>query len=238
MTVAPQRSARRSATSRSRRARSMGTRARRRLFPVASIPGAVTVTGGNSPIPTRLITRMKYSQHFPIAAGVGPHIQKFRLNSIYDPDYTGAGHQPYGFDTYELLYSRYRVFSASWVLKADNIEQSDPVTFVLVPSNVLGATTSVEQSAEMPRAKWRICAPGVQAVLNGRINLASLNGQSSTEFRGNDRVQSQVSTNPAEVALLNIIAQGTGNTGVYTCAYHITIMYHVEFFDPVALAQS
>ncbi len=33
----------------------------------------------------------------------------FRLNSLYDPDLTGTGHQPYGFDQFAALYSRYKV---------------------------------------------------------------------------------------------------------------------------------
>ena len=31
------------------------------------------------------------------------------MNSVYDPDYSGAGHQPQGFDEYSALYNSYRV---------------------------------------------------------------------------------------------------------------------------------
>jgi len=31
------------------------------------------------------------------------------MNSVFDPDYTGGGHQPQGFDEYSALYDSYRV---------------------------------------------------------------------------------------------------------------------------------
>ena len=39
-------------------------------------------------------------------------LYKFRANSIYDPDQTGGGHQPYGRDTLATLYNHYVVDSA------------------------------------------------------------------------------------------------------------------------------
>lgn len=41
-----------------------------------------------------------------------PGIHTFRMNSIYDPDYTGVGVQPYYHDTFVPLYDRYKVNAA------------------------------------------------------------------------------------------------------------------------------
>jgi hypothetical protein len=36
-------------------------------------------------------------------------VQQWRTNSLFDPDYTGVGHQPYQFDQIKTMYSFYRV---------------------------------------------------------------------------------------------------------------------------------
>ena len=36
--------------------------------------------------------------------------QYMRMNSLFDPDQTGTGHQPYYFDQFAALYNRYTVF--------------------------------------------------------------------------------------------------------------------------------
>jgi hypothetical protein len=36
----------------------------------------------------------------------------FRTTAVYDPDYTGTGHQPYGFDQHSRLYNHYIVDTA------------------------------------------------------------------------------------------------------------------------------
>ena len=39
--------------------------------------------------------------------------QVMKLNSLYDPDFTGGGHQPYLYDTMTATYANYRVYAAS-----------------------------------------------------------------------------------------------------------------------------
>jgi len=47
--------------------------------------------------------------HFVNYTTAGLSVQTFRLNSLYDPDETGAGTQPVGFDEIMALYTYYRV---------------------------------------------------------------------------------------------------------------------------------
>jgi len=58
-------------------------------------------------------TKLRYadniSQTSGASAGTFGSEWAFRLNSLYDPDYTYTGHQPYGFDQLASLYYSYRV---------------------------------------------------------------------------------------------------------------------------------
>lgn len=53
--------------------------------------------------------RLRYNDVFESGASVSPHVHSFRLCSIYDPDYTGIGHQPRFFDEIATWYDRYKV---------------------------------------------------------------------------------------------------------------------------------
>lgn len=58
-------------------------------------------------------TTFKWCQQTSINPGIGAIADKvFRANDLYDPDYTGVGHQPYGFDQLMTLYSHYTVLGS------------------------------------------------------------------------------------------------------------------------------
>lgn len=59
--------------------------------------------------PDRLITILKYSQQTSASGSATPSAQAWIVNSCYDPDATGTGHQPSFFDTLSSVYARYYV---------------------------------------------------------------------------------------------------------------------------------
>lgn len=69
----------------------------------------------------------------PAAGGV-PVTNVFSVNSLFDPDRTGAGHQPRGFDQISLLFSKYIVVGAK--ISATYIS-----TNVADSSYIIGITT-------------------------------------------------------------------------------------------------
>lgn len=64
------------------------------------------------PFPSKITATMRYSTTINLDPSLGtPAPYLFRANSIHDPDFTGIGHQPYGHDTYALIYNHYNVRS-------------------------------------------------------------------------------------------------------------------------------
>lgn len=67
-----------------------------------------------SPFPMSTTVTLKYCTTVQLdctAASAANHV--FRANSIFDPDYTGTGHQPYAHDTYASIYTHYKVLKAA-----------------------------------------------------------------------------------------------------------------------------
>ena len=70
------------------------------------------MSGPVTNIGDRAVTKLRYVAYGAIStASLGYGEQIFRLNSCFDPDYSGAGAQPLGFDQWAAFYSRYKVLS-------------------------------------------------------------------------------------------------------------------------------
>ncbi len=60
------------------------------------------------------VVKMQYADTITIDAGaaaITSHV--FRANGLFDPDFTGTGHQPFTHDTMQTLYAQYRVLACS-----------------------------------------------------------------------------------------------------------------------------
>lgn len=66
--------------------------------------------GGFAP---SMLVRLKYVETFSLdPSGTISLSQVFRANSLFDPNFTGAGHQPSNFDRLSAIYDRYTVLGA------------------------------------------------------------------------------------------------------------------------------
>lgn len=64
------------------------------------------------PFPSKMRCRLRYSQGKTLSTAGSVATTLFRANGIFDPDFSGIGHQPYGHDTYESIYQKYIVVNS------------------------------------------------------------------------------------------------------------------------------
>lgn len=198
----------------------------------------VLVNKALRPFPQRFITKMKYCEAISITGG-GPQGYRFRLNSTFDPNETGVGHQPYGRDTLVSIYNRYRVISCSYVISAvDSAGQY--IQVAALPANDTVLTLSTSDMRENPRCKYMVQAPNAALkVLKGNVYLPSLVGRSKAQYMADDRYQADSGSNPAENAILNVFFQNMADgLNTLNVLFNITLEYTVEWFDVKNLAQS
>ena len=73
------------------------------------------------PFPRSMRAILRYSDTFNLEPGLGgTSHQLYRATSIFDPNLTGVGHQPYGHDLYQQVYNHYKVIKA--VIKVTAVE--------------------------------------------------------------------------------------------------------------------
>jgi len=194
----------------------------------------VKVRSSLGPIAPRSIVSMRYNQ---LLQSTVAGDQVFSLNSVYDPDITGLGHQPYGRDTYAALYNRYRVFAVSGSVSSSCLSGQTGIVS-LVATNSAALLTNQTLVSEMPHSRKQLIAVGQVKTMKFKFNLPRINGSTSTAYKSDDRFQSLVNNNPTEIMCMHLLSTDALGGPTTTLYNDITINYHVEWFDPVPLAQS
>lgn len=197
------------------------------------------VNNAMRPIAPRFITKHKYAEAVQVsAAGIAGY--KWNLNSLYDPNRSGLGHQPYGFDQLSTLYNRYRVISCKYVLSC--ISDGANIQFAVLPANEsLSLIGNVSEARENPRCKYAVQNPGgTMKVLKGNVYLPALVGRTKAQYMADERYQALTSTSPSEAAVLNAYAQGLNDDPTFNtnATFNILLEYTVEWFDIHTLDQS
>lgn len=204
-----------------------------------------TVNKSLQPFPSRYICKMKYCESLngvggPTGAGYGNY--QFLANSIYDPNATGVGHQPYGMDTLTALYNRYRVISCSYVINGTVTNAGTEVNSVIgVLSANEGATVSggINEFQENPRSKFITQYVGNEKTLKGKVYIPALVGRTKSQYMADDRYQAQTNASPVENAVMNIyFGFMDGTLATAAADLNITLEYTVEFFDVKKQLQS
>lgn len=113
-----------------------------------------------SGFPDRVLTKLRYVQTVTLGNGsytVASHT--FRCNSLFDPDYSGTGHQPMYFDQYAALYQYYDVKKAKIHVDVANLIGGTTLNSVMVGLDLIGNTVSSildpNQNRERPGATFR-----------------------------------------------------------------------------------
>lgn len=197
-----------------------------------------------APIPARYITKMKYAESF-VLSGVGMRTQQMNLNSLFDPNRSGIGHQPYGFDQLcgpsgSALYNRYRVFKVDYVVVVAN-DQYNIHYAVLNTNDASPPIGNVSEARENPRCQYACQNPGgTLKKITGSISLPSLMGRTKAQYMSNPDYQATYNATPNELAVMNIFTQGLNDDIGVSMSHTVNILltYHVEFFDPHVLDQS
>jgi len=200
-----------------------------------------TVNRSLQPFANRYICKLKYATTISTntVGNVGQYVMN--LNSLWDPDRTGTGHQPYGFDNLANLYNRYRVIATGWRVQQPSFSTSSSIITAGISSNdpnISWADTGV--MLENPRTKYITQNGGAPAeTLRGKIYLPKLVGRSKTQYMADDQYQATVLASPLEFMGL-YLQTFSGSTGLPLggVALQVVLEYTVEFFDSKHVVQS
>lgn len=199
---------------------------------------SVTVKGLSRP--DRLNVKLPYEETITLSGAVfGDHVMQ--INSLFDPNSTGAGHQPMGFDTWSAMYNRYIVHGVKYDITFVNNSATSISYCGLVASNsaaALTASTSLEQSRGINDIITATTGSKTLKRWSGYFNLASVTGVKKSKYNSDDFYQSVVTTSPSETIALHLFSQDVGLASNINIIIRCRLTFYATFFDPNPMSAS
>lgn len=165
----------------------------------------------------------------------------FRANSLFDPDFTSTGHQPFYYDQFIAVYQRYRVLSASLLLRVVNTSPSATTSeVVVIPTSLVPTITSISQAKEDSRAKTTGLLPPYQSV----TKIVSMNHSTEKIIGLENAVEvydadyaAAFNANPVQLWYFSLYGFSPTTSGL-SVDIDVEIVYNCEFFDraPVSIS--
>lgn len=199
-----------------------------------------------SPFPMRYYTTLRYCDVFTLASMAstpsGQASQVWCLNSLYDPDVTGGGHQPYFYDQFMSSvgpYSKSCVLGTRVVVDASpandnpagsaiafNVACGPTITRSAPPHSV----TDVPELLELPGWTGGVVCANQRRSFKFQFDIARLFGRPRVAIESEDNYSAGYNANPASMYYLQVIAQGADNQGGnLTCS--TLLEFDVVFYD-------
>lgn len=195
----------------------------------------------SDPFPTRLHARCKYIFSGSLAsdgtvARVTGSERAFRLNSIWDPDFTALGHTVVGHANFAALYKYYLVRGAKVEISWSNPSGDGVVAFASLnqtrdlsaKSDLLNYSSSLVYSSDINNT-------GAQkSKMHFYVRPWNLLGLSKMEWLANKSNHSAgISTSPSTNVVLRVACSGSAAGQTIHCS--IKIIYYTEFYERAQL---
>jgi len=162
----------------------------------------------------------------------------YSANGLYDPDISGLGHQPMGFDQMMLSYEHYTVLSSNITFTFKNTTASNPtVAVTAAPSstNLTNATQIVEFGGLQSTTLEIKGVSGAVQNLSLAVDVRKIEG--GRAIIDNPNLQGDAASNPAEqVYFIVYMWDNAGFSG--SLNFDVVIEFLATFKEPRQLTQS
>lgn len=200
-----------------------------------------TIRFKDAHMPSSLILPLIYSENVSMDCTNGAtNTYLFRLNSLYDPNRSGTGHQPYMFDQFSALYDVY-VVTGCKVSVTFTTEAPIYMNVAIHGDKDTLTPTNISELIELPRTLYGAINDQTQPlVLTKYFSIDELWGSSRSEIMSDDAFQGTASGNPTAQGTLHISGQAAilNDASTRTVNMNVRLKYYVTFKQPKVQAQS
>lgn len=159
----------------------------------------------------------------------------FVANGMYDPNLTGSGHQPIGFDQMNLFYNQHHVIGSRIVVTIISQETTYPGIVGIYANSTAALTSSsidtiIEQGNGVFSTVLTKDLPQSSSTLQFSFSTAKFSG--SSKVLSDDNLAGSSSANPTTSFYYHIVAAPIPNVDMTSCYLDVLIEYVSIWSDP------
>lgn len=194
---------------------------------------------GKSPLPNQFASKLRYCDQLSLNAGAGTTAtQLYRANGLYDPDVTGAGNQPRGWDQMIALYNHAIVIGSKITVQWSNTSTVPVIAGICLRDDT---TTSSNAIDYLEGANCRYVTLGPNTGDSNKTVSFTFNNKflGISKPLASENLRNTASTNASEMATYHLFvaaADGSSDPGAVTGI--VTIEYITVFTERKDLSQS
>lgn len=164
----------------------------------------------------------------------------FSANGLYDPDISGTGHQPLGFDQWMSMYDHYTVVGSRITVFGRNNEASYSQFLGVRYSDTASVSTDQVRTIENGRCVYRLLGAANDHNDTGSVSMGMNIGKmlGRPQPLNEDSLRGSISGNPAEQAYWHIFAFPDSAADTSSVRVSVQIEYVAVFTEPKLLATS
>lgn len=178
-------------------------------------------------MPKQKLASFKYCDTINLTPGATVGSYRFSANGMYDPNITGTGHQPLGFDQLMAFYDQYTIIASKIHIKWLN-QNSNPL-FCGLFLNDDTTTIPVSQTdfMEQTNSKYAILTPptGSQDILTQKGGFSAKKDLGISKPLSASQLLGTASTNPSEQMYYELFYYASGDTTANSIKAYVTITY-------------
>lgn len=195
---------------------------------------------------TRKVIKLRYVDDITIDAGIGAlGTYVFRANSIYDPNYTGVGHQPRGRDEWALFYNKYVVLGSKITVKFQTTDSaaSAPCKVGIAVKDVATVLSNATAYAENMHSRWSFIGTRdsgkPMTTITHKVNPRKFLNKKTFDDPNLEGGLGTSASNPTEEIFYHLFVQNEAQAvdlGTIFCS--VMIEYLVALREPISLGAS
>ncbi len=193
--------------------------------------------GGTVPqsiLPARQVVSMSYAHAGNLLESVarGGDFRTYALNNLFDPDFTGVGTQPVGYDQLSNVYNRFRVLKVTATFQFTGLTEG---VAGIYPSSFSTLPASIYSWPSQPFGKTSLVASGAQTKrLSLSVDLWTILSLRRAEYLDDQDFAHLSTSGPARTAYLHIWCHALSGV-VLNVPFSLVLNYTVEVSSPLAL---
>lgn len=203
--------------------------------------GGLPLTFTPGPAAMKKILTYEYIFGLTEAAVGAGQWNSFRLNSIYDPDYTGVGTSALGYSTYALLFSRYRVVRTRLFLRivdATNVAGGAQTVGVICNANPTFTATVLNWAAQPFAVSRVLMGSSGQAhsmcTIDKTIDLHKIAGVTQQQFLMDQDYGATFGSNPTTSLYAHVFVHGKLSSSAEIARVEMRMVFETELSQPLA----